>query len=98
MALQINAKELNIASRNLDSMPPKSYDSKSRDDNELQKMPQISSNSDSNTRNDDKDLEKNSKDDVVLIETTEQESTQADVGDGSSRHESENDEAIEGKF
>ena len=61
-------------------------------------MPQISSNSESNTRNDDKDLEKNSKDDVVLIETTEQESTQADVGDGSSRHESENDEAIEGKF
>ena len=98
MADQSNVMELNIASKNLDSMPPKSLsDSKSRDGLELQKMSRSSSNSDSNTRNDDKEAENNSKDDIVIIETIEQESIPPDVRNGSISQESEDDEPIEGK-
>ena len=98
MADQSNVMELNIASVNLDLMPSKSVsDSKSRDELELQKMSRSSSNSDSNTRNDDKEAENNSKDDIVIIETMEQESTPPDVRNCSFSHESEDDESIEGK-
>ena len=98
MADRSNVMELNIASKNLDSNPPKSLsDSESRDGLELQKTSRSSSNSDSNARNDDKEAENNSKDDIVITETMEQESTPPDVRNCSFSHESEDDESIEGK-
>ena len=88
MADQSNPQELNIL-----SMPPKILgDSKSRDELDLQKIPQTSSNSDSNATNDNKDMDNNSKDDIVIME---QERLMADGKNDSSSRRSKEDEYIE---
>ena len=85
MAHQSNGEELNFLFENLESMPPEILgDSKYRDGLDLQKLSQTSSNSDSNARNDHKELGINSKDGIAIIEATEQETRIADVKNGSS--------------